>query len=92
MKNYQGAKYLPNDLGSHVVSHAVCVAGLAATHKMSTKKPLFSERESKTRGWLPKLLIALVVMAVVTLVGAVLLICLRRCREVREHSSKSRNQ
>lgn len=66
--NYQGAKYLPEDLGSHVTSHAVCVAGPAATHKESAKKPIYdpfkATRTTGGRGWVRMLLIVLGVIMV----------------------------
>jgi hypothetical protein len=38
--NYAGAKYLPSDLNAHVVAHAVCVSGPAATAEPSVLNPL----------------------------------------------------
>lgn len=73
--NYQGAKYLPQDLGSHVTATAVCVGGPAATHEMSTKKPL---NYGRGRQWVWKLLVSIGVLLALLALGSLLFFVYRQ--------------
>jgi hypothetical protein len=88
VKNYQGAKYLPEDLLSHVISSAVCVAGPAATHERTIKKPIYdpfnSERDGGRSGRAGKFFIVLgVLFLMIILIGGLFVYLRKRTENVR---------
>lgn len=88
VKNYQGAKYLPDDLGSHVTAIAVCVAGPAATHPQSTKSPIFDPFSydggtGDGKRWAKNLLIALGILMTTTFAILAYVVLTKRRRNVR---------